>query len=290
MARELDIITTCDRYGELCQRIISRIGSHRTPVRHLRFANWEAIDWAKLAKHRTHDFLMISPVADVPRCASRPTNSDPIRRYLLIPEDEPVQSISSRVQQLRIRHESRLHVAGVKDPEDIEALIYRAISGFAESQRVRIIDAWWEGDEFLVLLPSFQRLIVPVLELSRFLGSDTIRDQPFEIDRDGSFVYWPHADVHFGAEQLLLMVAPKEALLAAQKEQNDFNRRYGAVVRKVREQHRLRQSDISGLTPRQIGRIEKGECRATHSAIGKLANAHRLSVSNYLAALAQQLS
>jgi hypothetical protein len=53
-----------------------------------------------------------------------------------------------------------------------------------------------------------------------------------------------------------------------------------------RQKSKLRQSDIKGLTPRQVGRIERGECRATHNALSKLAKAHKMGLSDYMNELA----
>lgn len=68
-----------------------------------------------------------------------------------------------------------------------------------------------------------------------------------------------------------------------------FNKTYGSASRKLRREKGLRQSDVPGLTARQVGRIESGH-RATRSALQKLAAAHGLSVNEYLDDLAQRLT
>lgn len=40
------------------------------------------------------------------------------------------------------------------------------------------------------------------------------------------------------------------------------------------------------LTPPQVGRIERGECRAPHAALSKPAKAHETSTSDFMARLA----
>jgi len=57
----------------------------------------------------------------------------------------------------------------------------------------------------------------------------------------------------------------------------------------LRKEKGLRQSDIEGLTARQIGRIENGQCRATLSALQKLAKAHNMSVNEYMEKLSKYL-
>jgi len=68
-----------------------------------------------------------------------------------------------------------------------------------------------------------------------------------------------------------------------------FNKAYGAAIEALRKDKRLRQRDVEGLTPRQVGRIESGQCRATLSALRKLAKAHGMSVSEYLEELSRHL-
>jgi transcriptional regulator with XRE-family HTH domain len=68
-----------------------------------------------------------------------------------------------------------------------------------------------------------------------------------------------------------------------------FNQAYGVAIRKLRREKGLRQSDIEGLTARQVGRIEAGQ-RATLSALRKLAQAHGMGVDEYMDRLAQSLT
>jgi ribosome-binding protein aMBF1 (putative translation factor) len=62
--------------------------------------------------------------------------------------------------------------------------------------------------------------------------------------------------------------------------------RYGAAVRKVREARGLRQSQIPGLSDREVRRLEKGEVLPHSDTLKKLAEAHGWSVSDYMARLA----
>ncbi|MGA2704155.1 MAG: DUF2442 domain-containing protein [Isosphaeraceae bacterium] len=110
----------------------------------------------------------------------------------------------------------------------------------------------------------------------------------FEIDPDGSFIYWPELDVHLGWNQFLQVVAPAE-LRKAQQRSADFNERYGAAIRRVREAAGILQSRVDGLTERQIRRIELGECRATSAAIVALANAHGLDANAYMERLTKAM-
>ncbi len=84
------------------------------------------------------------------------------------------------------------------------------------------------------------------------------------IDPDGSFIYWPDLDVHLGWNQFLQAVDPAE-FRKAQQRSAEFNARYGAAIRRVREAAGIVQSGVEGLTERQVRRIEYGESRARRS-------------------------
>jgi hypothetical protein len=60
-------------------------------------------------------------------------------------------------------------------------------------------------------------------------------------------------------------------------------------VRKVREEAGLKLSDISGISEKQLRRIESGECRLTSNAIGALSQAHKLAANEYMKKLAEKL-
>jgi ribosome-binding protein aMBF1 (putative translation factor) len=84
------------------------------------------------------------------------------------------------------------------------------------------------------------------------------------------------------------LVNPAAALKASQKSQV-FNKRYGKAVQKVRETAGLRPSDISGISEKQLRRIENGDCRLTSNAIEALSQAHMLGPIEYMKKLAEAL-
>jgi hypothetical protein len=139
-----------------------------------------------------------------------------------------------------------------------------------------------------VVSPDFDRLDVPIAEIPNFRNADSSKIQDFEIDEDGSFIYWPGLDLHLGWVQLQQLVNPAAALKASQKSQV-FNKRYGKAVQKVRETAGLRPSDISGISEKQLRRIENGDCRLTSNAIEALSQAHMLGPIEYMKKLAEAL-
>ena len=152
-----------------------------------------------------------------------------------------------------------------------------------------IIDAYLAGGALLVRGPKHRMLHVPLRSIPALKGQPCAKLRNFKIDPDGSFIYWPALNVHLGWNQFLQAADPAE-LRRAQQRSADFNRRYGAAIRKVREAAGIPQSNIEGLTDRQVRRIEQGICKATAGALAALARAHGLDVNAYMDKLAKAMS
>jgi hypothetical protein len=199
-----------------------------------------------------------------------------------------------------IRSAERLHVVNVDDlgsPRDgyrsaeVAQLLFRLALALALDEPAascRIVDAYLTDVTLHVRGPGYRMLHVPLVGLPEFQGQSLSAYRDFEIDPDGSYIYWPRLDVHMGWNQFLQAVDPDE-LRRSQQKSDEFNKRYGAAIRAVREAQGLRQSEIDGLTERQLRRIEQGECRATSSALTALAKAHGLATNAYLDNLARTM-
>jgi hypothetical protein len=280
------IVATNAAYEKLCRESLKRL-----PVRlRDRFA-FESLTSKRDAKASTAEMLstlIISRLADLPL-----EQSDELQkarrdaRHLLFLENLPVEAMPARLMHLNIRSVRRLHLATERTPQLITDLIYRLFSGMvhADVSDDSIVDAWVENGELVLLLPNFERRVVPLNKLSRFIGSDPTKIDQFEIDEDGRFLFWPHADAHFGLEHLTQLVDPTAALAAKQRS-DEFNKQYGAAIRTVREESELKQVDIAGITERHLRRIERGEQAATKSSLEVLAKAHGLVLDAYLKKLA----
>jgi hypothetical protein len=213
--------------------------------------------------------------------------------YLLFtePTTHPDQ-IVQWVRRARIRSESRLHVVRVEDLENpiVSHLFSRVCSALAEGgTRGSIIDAYAVGDSLRVRGPRQRMLHVPMEALPSLRDRPRAAQRKFEIDPDGSFLYWPDLDVHLGWNQFLQVVDPVE-LRKAQQRSAGFNQRYGAAIRRLREHAGIPQSKIPGLTERQVRRIEQGESRATSRALAAFAKAHGLDTNAYLDTLAKAMN
>ena len=208
------------------------------------------------------------------------------KNFLLFADDLPAEALPDRVTKLGLRDLRRIHLSHKKTLSDQNHLVQRWLSVLArDNAQDRIAEAWWDGDDLVVISPHFERLQVPVSKIPSLRKTPRTELGRFEIDEDGSYIYWPSVDIHLGWNQLAQAANPEMALKARQKEA-EFNRRYGVAIRTMREVRGLRQSDISGISSKQVGRIEKGDCRATHRALSVLAKAHGMSTLDYVNQLA----
>ena len=287
----LDIVVANPPFGVICiecRHALPPAVQRRVKV--WPFDRWGDISWDRMKGNAESPLLVISRLADIPEDAAIESVGHRDRKYLLFVEDMPVEAISSRIPRLHIRDAQRLHIARERDKKDISAIISRAIGGIAfGKQHTGIVDAWIEDDDLVVLFPAFDRLRVPLSKLTKHLGTNKDEIRAFEIDEDGSFLYWPHADVHLGPDQLHAIVDPTSAVTLRQKSAQ-FNKEYGEAIRSLREERGLKQTAIEGITDRHLRRIEQGQLPVTSGVLQSLARAHGMEISQYMAELAKRVS
>ena len=284
--QEVRLVVTNPEYEKLCRGSIRRIPSGaRSQLSLLAFEDWKDVEVPRRDERNTTT-IFISRLADIVAEAAKKTRGAGRVRHLLFSEGMPVEAVASRLPQLDIRDAHRIHVAREGDPESISKILYRLARAMTQSKKsTTILDAWVEGEEMVLLSPRFERLPVPLKKLEKYLGKRKAKIRQFEIDEDGRFLFWAHADVHLGWEQIMCIVDPTAAV-AAKKKTEDFNRRYGAAIRSLREDAGLRQAAINGLTERHLRRIEQGKQAATSSALKSLAKAHGMKTEDYMKELA----
>jgi hypothetical protein len=109
----------------------------------------------------------------------------------------------------------------------------------------------------------------------------------FEIAEDGSSIWWPSADVHLDLDALRTVTDPAWRN-RAQRIRRAHGREYGAAIAALRKDRGLRQTDIPGLSERQLRRIEESGAVSVRT-IEQLADAHGMPLADYLDALASKL-
>jgi hypothetical protein len=218
-------------------------------------------------------------------------------KLLVVNEGFSSDVLISNLLALKIRTEERFYVADVNGRFSAEnnarslaiSLIKRITASHnAMNDANKILDAKIVGNSLHVISPDFRRLDVPIAKISELSVLDRVEWSNFEIDEDGSFLYWPKQDIHLGWEQLEQIVNP-EALRKAKQKNLNFNIRFGEAVKKLREQAGLKRTEISALSEKQLRRIESGESRLTANASEALAKAHHCNPDEYLKKLSDAL-
>jgi hypothetical protein len=290
---QLGIITPTAHFANIYRRVIGRRNSSGTTTLYNLQTNPSAV-WKQLKdKNIPKHVMLISNLLEdqlesITDALQAIQNLE--KQYLFfVSSSTPVMAVPERVTRLKIRRPERIHVRQTEGEAVEESLIQRLLQSFAAgSPKESILDAWWENDVFVALSPSFKRLHVPIAKLPALREKPQQALQDFQINNDGSFVFWPQLDVHLGWEQLTQAV-DNDAYMKARQKSDEFNRKYGLAIKTIREEAGLHQTQIEGLTDRQIRRIELGECRATHAALAKLAQAHGITTSQYMSKIASAM-
>jgi hypothetical protein len=218
-------------------------------------------------------------------------------RLLVLNDSHSSDMLLSRIVSLQIRSTHRLCIVDPPFAESTEKkwddliLLYlgRLTAGLESNESDgRIFDAHLENGFLHVVSVDFRRLEIPIAKIVELAEAEADKAKDFEIDDDGSYLYWPSLDIHLGWEQLEQIVDPLAAL-KAKKKSHGFNQRYGAAIRKVREEKGLPVTAIPELSVKQLRRIETGDCRLTSNAAQKLAAAHNMNPNEYLQAIATAL-
>lgn len=131
-------------------------------------------------------------------------------------------------------------------------------------------------------MESFEVLFANIPAMKSVLDSDRGN---FEIDEDGSYLHWPGPDIHLDLDSIRVAIDP-----SARKQAFDSkafrNLRYGKSIAQLRVEKGLKQSEITGLSERQVRRIERGESSG-YDSLSRMAAAHRMSLDQYLNELAR---
>jgi len=111
----------------------------------------------------------------------------------------------------------------------------------------------------------------------------------FRVSESGSRVHWDEGDIDLGLDTFRVHVDPA---FRARKEREVRNEagRYASAIRALREERGLKQSEIPGLSEREVRRLEMGDHMPQYGSLEKLARSHGLGVEEYLAALARRSS
>ncbi len=238
------------------------------------------------------------------RVVNRP-RPDRVRDLFVFCSAVQLPRVSDLVSRVNRRHQLRALFVRAENPDWLPQMLERAnlrairhlvAHSSAEVPR-RILNAWLNNAEDKLIARAMvvaDRLFLTsceqeTLEIA-FDRLPALRRIPvaerdaFEIAGDGSYVHWPASDVHLDIDAIRSATDPEfRDRRIAERLAHDTS--FGRTVASFRKESGLRQTDIAGLSERNLRRIEKGET-ASVAALRSLAAAHDLSLKEYLASLA----
>lgn len=182
---------------------------------------------------------------------------------------------------LRSQHRTLLH-----DPDDEterRRVLYARHIGAQDDlvARVRV-----EGDTLVALTCALETIRIPfdAHPALRRLPDSARRD--VELSEMGDSLSWLGGRVEVDLDGLRYAVDPAYRA-AVDLDTTVRNAAYGAAIRALRVEHELRQTDVPGLSERQVRRIER-DGTTSLDALRALADAHGLPLDAYLGTLADR--
>jgi len=207
-----------------------------------------------------------------------------VESKFLIVVDVPEPSILRLPSLLRTRKpDQRLHIS-----RDFGIVKRAIIALHRDHPWESILDAYVLGDRLVIVCGD---LSVREFPKQRLPG---VRDLPpdvltaFELDTSGSYLHWPEADLHLGPSQMLQAVDPM--YLADVEIQRYAMEKISIALLEMREERELKQSEISGLSERQVRRLENEESRFTVDAAKTYAETFSLSLAEFLGELSRRVA
>jgi hypothetical protein len=169
-------------------------------------------------------------------------------------------------------------------PDAVRRIVLSRRSG-AESEL--IASAAIEDGKLVVWSCEPVRFEVPVSDIPALARMPTGALTKFELTASGSRLRWPDADVDINLDTIREHADPevrRQHEACARQEAA----RYADAIRRFREERGLKQSDIDGLTDRQVRRLEEGDTVPQIDTLRRLAAAHGMTVDDYLRELAKR--
>ncbi len=155
------------------------------------------------------------------------------------------------------------------------------------AQAELIAEATVAGDRLIVISCEPKSYEVGFDQIAVLKGIAREHRNRFELAEDGSFIHWPSADIHLDLDAIRTVTDPGRRK-RAEWIRKKHGREYGAAIAALRRDHRLRQTDIAGVSERQLRRIEESGAVSVRT-IEQLAKAHRMMLANYMDAVARKL-
>lgn len=174
----------------------------------------------------------------------------------------------------------------VPDREALRRLVSARAAG-AEDKLIASVSV--DGDQIVAWSCEPRPYRVPVSAIPALAHMPAGALANFRVSDSGSRVHWDEGDVDLSLEAFRVHADPVFKVKKEREVRNEV-RRYASAIRSLREDRSLKQSEISGLSEREVRRLESGEHMPQYGSLENLARAHGMSVNDYLAELAKRSS
>ena len=210
-------------------------------------------------------------------------NDIKLLRALFVRENVPAEWLPQMLSRADLRMARNILIHTNTDWQTPRRIIKAWQSG---AQRDLIARASVTDESLLVLdctLKSFEVGFSEIAALAKMAKKDRLK---FKISESGSYIHWPHADVHIDIDAI------RYATDANCRQQFDLekithNKNFGKAISLVRQKYGLAKHDIANISDRQLRRIENEGARPSVATLGILAQAHEMELNNYLNEIAK---
>jgi hypothetical protein len=148
-----------------------------------------------------------------------------------------------------------------------------------------IASASIEDGNLIVWSCEPKRYEVPLREIPALSALGAEQLAKLEVSSSGSRIHWQDGDVDVNLDTVRAVTDPA-VRQAHEAEARREAAAYSSAIRQLRLERGLKQSDVEGLTARQVRRLEAGDTVPHIGSLRKLAAAHQMVVQDYLNELA----
>jgi len=181
-----------------------------------------------------------------------------------------------------IKSIEEIYQDGQPQPTEFPQRVINAWSWGAQYQL--IANATVIGDRLLVFSCAMEKLEIAFSDLPCLKLIPIDERSNFTISEEGSYLHWAKQDIHLDLDALRYAINPNiKHKFDAYKLSHD--QEFGKAIATLQKQSKLKQSDIIGLSERQVSRIEKGEGTKVET-LSLFAQAHQMKLNDYLEAVA----
>ena len=229
----------------------------------------------------TYVFVVVS-LLDLPKVAGfvREANQRHHLRGLFVRDGVNSQLLPQVLQRANLRAVKTLVLHS--DP-NVPNRVLRAYCIGAEDDL--IADARLIEDRLFLISCSGEVLDLPLIQHPILRTLPKRGRGQFSVAADGAYLHWPKPDIHLDLEDARILLFPREREKAMAK-RAQATERFGRAVAALRQRHGLTQTDLPGISERQLRRYEHG-ARVPVAALRLLAKAHGMELMDYLNELAK---